>query len=211
MHIPTLEHEKDSHAHGYRFIVGCDEVGRGCLAGPVVAAAVVFAWDDVAFLERAQWCTGIRDSKMLSRKQRQEADAFVRSHALAYGIGEVSPDAIDEINIHQATLRAMAIAVKKVIVGLDRKKTTAFIDGRFTIPRMRLSQQAVIHGDARVFTIAAASVVAKEYRDQLMERLGLDYPMYGFAKHKGYGTKEHREALLAHGLSPHHRKTFCHL
>lgn len=213
-------------AAGYSTIIGCDEVGRGCLAGPVVAAAVVL----LARMPKGEAREIIRDSKTLSRAQRQAANAYLRDCVLAVGVAEVSAEEIDTINIHHASLLAMKRAVQGLaspcpsITGGEKlwqpspsyggdgggRGTILLIDGRFTIPDLALSQEAVIHGDGKVLSIAAASIIAKEYRDQLMERMNNKYPVYGFAEHKGYATKQHRTALSEHGLSPEHRKTFCH-
>lgn len=194
-----------------RLTIGVDEVGRGCLAGPVVAAAVIFPVD---FSPLITDMPIIRDSKTLSREQRKIASEWIRSRA-QFSIAEVSAEEIDAINIHRASLEAMKRAVtpllsKEGMGVVGASGAIILVDGRFTIPELSIAQEAIIDGDAKVFSISAASIVAKEYRDQLMEKLDSDHPVYGFARHKGYATAEHRKAILEHGLCVYHRKTFCH-
>lgn len=189
-------------------LIGVDEVGRGCLAGPVVAAAVLLApAQQDAF---TQLCAQVvvRDSKTMSPAQRTISSAAIRD-LLSVGIGICSAEEIDTINIRQATLRAMRAAVKALSLP-DYSDVLVRVDGRDTIPQLDLPQEAIIAGDARDPLIAAASIIAKEYRDTLMEELDGVFPAYGFARHKGYGTAIHRAAIAAHGLTPHHRRTFCH-
>jgi ribonuclease HII len=186
-------------------IAGIDEVGRGCVAGPVVAACVVFSWDSFSELEALDRRVRIRDSKLMTRAQRTLGAELIREHALFVGVGLVEADVIDEINILQATFEAMRLAQKAAGCPPD---TFYFIDGNKTVPEVSWRQKAVVDGDAQIFSIAAASIIAKEYRDSLMERLHEQYPSYFFAKHKGYGTKEHYAAIQAHGILPVHRKTF---
>lgn len=204
---PTLIVERELFCQGDGFVIGCDEVGRGCLAGPVVAAAVVFDWTAGSFADREPWLDIVRDSKALSPAQRAKADALIRTWVKGFAFGVVSPQTIDRINIHQASLLAMRKAVSKLSQqGFD---APVLIDGRFTIPRFQGVQRAIVNGDADVFSIAAASIIAKEFRDRLMERLHEKFPQYGFAKHKGYATRVHREAIAAHGLTGMHRLSFC--
>ncbi len=210
MIVPDIRREEGCVAAGTLQVIGCDEVGRGCIAGPVVAAAVMFEWRRTD----RPWLTAgiaVRDSKTLSRKQRQDADAMIRREALSFAIGVVSAADVDKINIHRASLLAMRRALQKMLTAFPDEQSKVFVDGRFTIPNVALPQEAIIGGDGKVFSIAAASIIAKEYRDQLLEQLDKKYPVYGFAQHKGYGTKAHYAALAAHGLSPAHRVTFCHL
>jgi ribonuclease HII len=180
---------------GLQVIAGVDEVGRGCLAGPVVAAAVVFP-DGVSL-------GGVRDSKTLSPHQRSSLDREIRRQALAVFVAQVSPVEIDRVNILQASLRAMAEAVD----GLAVRPQALLIDGNQPIPHV-LPQKTVVGGDGRSLSIAAASIVAKVFRDRLMERLHDQYPLYNFARHKGYATAEHRNALRRYGCCAIHRKTF---
>ncbi len=195
------------------FCVGVDEVGRGCLAGPVVAGAVVFDWANPEPIVDLAKRFPIRDSKTLSRKQRQETSKAIRDVALAVGIAEIDATIIDEINILQATLRAMGNAVRGLEYRGSRQSavgTLVFVDGNQRIPSLDLPQETVINGDAKIFSIAAASIVAKEYRDALMEQFDESIPGYGFSSHKGYGTKTHVDAIRRLGLTPIHRKTFWH-
>lgn len=190
---------------GFDFVIGCDEVGRGCLAGPVVAAAVVLDLSKVKLLK------GVDDSKVLSVQQRELFDEIIRGHCVSFGIGVVGEMVIDKINIHHASLLAMQKAVKSLstIVASETKKYHLAVDGKFLIPNLLTSQEAVVDGDAKILSIAAASIVAKVYRDDLMSKLHIKHPEYGFNAHKGYATFHHREMLRKHGLSPIHRLSFC--
>ncbi|MCR4312270.1 MAG: ribonuclease HII, partial [Candidatus Uhrbacteria bacterium] len=135
---------------------------------------------------------------------------IIEQEALAWGIGEVSPAHIDAINIHRASLLAMRLAVDALHTKLaDGVRPPVLIDGRFTIPHLSSSQEAIVDGDADIFSIAAASIIAKEHRDALMHRMHDVYPAYGFDRHVGYATKQHREAIFEHGITPEHRVTFC--
>ncbi len=195
-------------------VFGVDEVGRGCLAGPVVAACVAFDWSKPEIVRALNERVVIRDSKMMSRKQRSEAAQAIREVAMSFGVGEVDAVTIDKINILQATFEAMRRAVATSVttdVAGRRDDPTGrlyLIDGNKTVPNVDWEQEAIIDGDAKVFSIAAASIVAKEYRDQLMETLHETYPQYGFAQHKGYGTKQHYAAIAEHGIISEHRRTF---
>lgn len=190
------QYENDAFSRGFSVIAGMDEAGRGPLAGPVVAAA--------AILPRGFMLENCNDSKQLSAKLRQELyEEIMGNHEIETGIGVVPHDKIDEINILRATILAMTLAVR------DLKKQPDFvlIDALF-IPDLGIENRGVIRGDSRSITIAAASIVAKQTRDNLMLEHDRQYPQYGFAKHKGYGTKYHQEMLKIHGPSPIHRKTF---
>ena len=189
------EIENSLYSEGYKLIAGVDEAGRGPLAGPVCAAAVILPTD--AEIE------GINDSKKLSAKKRDALFDVIKETAEAYAIEFVYPDVIDDINIRQATALAMHNAVEKL------KNTPDFvlIDGNDNIP-YDIPYNYVIKGDAKSQTIAAASILAKVSRDRLMDELDEKYPEYGFAKHKGYGTKAHMEAIQKYGVSEVHRKSF---
>lgn len=179
----------------YSHICGIDEVGRGPLAGPVVAAAVILPQDcDILY---------INDSKKLTAAKREELYEVIMAKAVAVGIGMVSSDRIDEINILQATYEAMRQAVGELSVAPD-----LLLNDAVTIPGIRVSQVPIIKGDAKSISIGAASIIAKVTRDRLMEEYDKILPEYGFAKHKGYGTSEHIEALRCHGPSPIHRRSF---
>lgn len=192
------------------YVLGCDEVGRGCLAGPVVAGVVAF--DKSFFQHRPTWSKQVNDSKQVSARMRSELAFHIKQSAAAWSVGVVSARVIDRINILQATKRAAVAAVRKIHMQLTvtPDKTFLFIDGNFLLPQYRGAQESVVGGDASVFCIAAASIVAKVYRDELMKRLDQKNSGYGFAQHKGYGTKFHFAQIKRKGLSPAHRKTFCH-
>ena len=187
--------ENGLYSKGFKLIAGVDEAGRGPLAGPVCAAAVI--------LPQGARIEGVNDSKKLTEKKREALFDIICNTAVAYAIEFVSPTVIDEINIRQATSLAMHNAVQN----LDRKADYIIIDGNDGIP-FDTPYEYIIKGDARSQTIAAASILAKVSRDRLMRELDREYPEYGFAKHKGYGTKAHMEAIQKYGVSEVHRKTF---
>lgn len=191
-----IDFELQAIAEGYKFIAGVDEVGRGCLAGAVVAAAVIL---DLS----KPLPEGLNDSKKISAKNRARIAEEIRENAICYSIAQVEADEIDRINILQATKKAMRLAIEK----LTPKADFLLIDA-VQLKEMNLPQKAIIHGDAISASIAAASIVAKTYRDDLMRELGKIYPEYGFSSHVGYGTKAHFEAIKTHGACPLHRKTF---
>ena len=179
----------------YTYICGIDEVGRGPLAGPVVAGAVILPKDcDILY---------INDSKKLTAAKREELYDEIMEKAVAAGIGMVSPQRIDEINILQATYEAMREAISKLEPAPD-----ILLNDAVTIPGVEIAQVPIIKGDAKSLTIGAASIMAKVTRDRMMAEYDKEYPQYGFAKHKGYGTKQHTQALLEYGACPIHRKTF---
>lgn len=192
----SLDFERQAIADGYRFIAGVDEVGRGCLAGAVVAAACIL--DLTKSLPE-----GLNDSKKLTAKRREAITAELKETSVAYSIGQVEADEIDRINILNATKKAMRLAIENLSVKADFLLIDALELKTFSLP-----QKAIIRGDSASASIAAASVIAKVYRDNLMCELGEIYPVYGFANHAGYGTKTHFEALKKHGASPIHRKSF---
>ena len=189
------EYENDCFAQGYRMVCGVDEAGRGPLAGPVCAAAVILPPN----LE----IPGLNDSKKLSDKKRRELFPVIQEKALAYGIGFADHNEIDEINILQATYLAM----ERAIAQLSVKPDMALIDGN-RAKDFGLPVQTVVHGDSLSASIAAASVLAKVTRDDLMLKMAEEYPGYGFEIHKGYGTKAHYAALQELGPCPIHRMTF---
>ena len=176
-------------------VAGLDEVGRGCLAGPVVAAAIILSPDI--------HLPGVRDSKVLSSKQREALNWAIREKALAVSVAQVESTEIDRINILRASLKAMAQAVDN----LDLRPRALLIDGNQPIPHT-LPQKTLIKGDQRSLSVAAASIVAKVFRDNLMEEMHRNYPHYNFASNKGYATLEHREAIKLYGCCPIHRRTF---
>ncbi|MDM8113033.1 ribonuclease HII [Parasutterella secunda] len=177
-------------------IAGVDEVGRGCLAGPVVAAAVI--------LDPNRPIKGLRDSKKLSAKKRDELAQEIKEKALAWSVAAIGPEVIDKINILQATLEAMKAAVEKLPVEPDFVQ----VDGN-KLPKWKWLSEAVVKGDDKVEWISAASIIAKTTRDGYMCKIAELYPQYGFEHHVGYGTAEHIKALKAYGPTPIHRKTFA--
>lgn len=198
--------EDELHARGVAFVAGVDEVGRGPLAGPVVTAAVV--------LPEGFDVPGIDDSKKLSEKRREEFYDIIMDRALAVGIGQADHEVIDEINILQATKKAMKTALIEAEKDLARRTG----DEKATIEHVLLDavdlegvdlpQQAIVKGDSKVLCIAAASIIAKVTRDRMMVEYGREYPWYAFESNKGYGTKAHYEGIKEHGLCPIHRRTF---
>lgn len=187
--------EKEARVNGFDAVAGIDEAGRGPLAGPVVSAAVI--------LPNPLSVSGIRDSKKISPKKREKLFDEIQQHAIAVGVGIVEPVDIDRINILQASLLSMVISVQK----LHPVPDFLLIDGIFPIS-FDLPQKAVPKGDSLSISIAAASIVAKVTRDRIMEKYSKEYPEYDFSKHKGYPTKAHKAAILQHGVSPIHRKSF---
>ncbi len=190
-----LEYETTARAKGYNAIAGVDEAGRGPLAGLVVAAAVMLAPD-------SQF-TGLDDSKKLSHKTREKFFLIIKEQALSYGIGVVGVEEIDKINILQASLLAM----KNAVEDLFDKPNLLLIDGNQRIDT-EIKQWTIVKGDSLSQSIAAASVLAKVTRDKLMEQYHAQFPLYEFNKHKGYGTRLHRDLIRKHGLCPIHRRTF---
>ncbi|GGE34496.1 ribonuclease HII [Sphingobacterium cellulitidis] len=175
---------------------GCDEAGRGCLAGPVFAAAVIFP---------AGYSNPVlNDSKKLSEKKRMELRPIIEKEALAYAVASVSAEEIDKINIHKASYLAMHKALD--ILGV--KPEYLIIDGNKFIPYGSVPHACIVKGDGKYLSIAAASILAKTYRDEYMDNIAVDFPEYDWLKNKGYPTIRHREAVLKLGLTPHHRKTF---
>ncbi|MCC5832318.1 MAG: ribonuclease HII [Chlamydiales bacterium] len=198
--LELVELERQAVAKGYRQIAGVDEAGRGPLAGPVVAVACLF--------KSALFFPGINDSKLLTQKKRKALyEKLTRHPQLLYGVGIIDADVIDEVNILQATLRAMSAAVLK----LPERPDYLLVDGNVALSVENIPAQMVIQGDRRSQLIAASSIIAKEIRDELMFRYHALYPEYGFDEHKGYGTEKHRKALARYGPSPIHRKTFNHV
>ena len=191
MHAYEYEAEKQ----GYLCIAGVDEAGRGPLAGPVVAAAVVLPHPDAL--------VGLNDSKKLSARQRERLFVEIRKQCTSYGIGIVDHETVDDINILQASLLAMKQAVEQ----MDVRAELLLIDGNRGIDS-KIDQKTIIGGDAICGSIAAASILAKVTRDAIMQDYHVEYPQYEFGRHKGYGTALHRERIRQHGPCPIHRKTF---
>ncbi len=197
--VPGLGHEHDAWAAG-RLLVGIDEVGRGPLAGPVVAAAVAFPAD-------AARISGMRDSKVLSAARREKLVVKIRARAVLVGIGAASPREIDRLNIRRATALAMRRALHSILTGASTP-LVVLLDG-LPQPELGHVHEALIDGDARCYSIAAAGVLAKTVRDRLMVALSSRYPQYGWERNMGYGTPDHLAELRQGGPSPHHRKSFA--
>ncbi|MDO4175166.1 MAG: ribonuclease HII [Eubacteriales bacterium] len=191
----TMDREMEVRARGFSAVCGIDEAGRGPLAGPVVAAAVI--------LPEGIQLPGVTDSKKITEKKREILFDFVKENALAYGIGQAREEEIDSINILQATFLAMRRAVEALPIPADY----ALVDGN-RIQGLPIPADTVIGGDGNVLSIAAASILAKVTRDRYMRDMAVQYPEYGFEKHKGYGTKAHYAAIEQYGICPLHRKTF---
>jgi len=197
-----LETEKQIFASGYRLIGGVDEAGRGPLAGPVVAACVVIGPD---FKIDDEDLKLVADSKKLSAKRREKLFGVIKNKALAVEIGVVNNKVIDRVNILQSAFLAMRQALERLSLQPDY----VLVDGNLKIPQLKQEQSAIIDGDAKVFAIAAASIIAKVSRDWLMLEADKKYPEYEFARHKGYGTKRHLEKIKEFGPCPLHRLSFA--
>ena len=190
-----FKYETELYLNGYKYICGVDEAGRGPLAGPVVAAAVIF--------EQGKFVSGVDDSKKLTPLKREKLFYEIRKNALCYALGMVSPERIDQINILQATFEAMRLSVSKLSV----KPDFILIDGKDE-PFEGYKQKHIIKGDSKSYSIAAASILAKVVRDKIMNFYDNYYPEYNFRKHKGYATKEHMEKIKSYGRCPIHRNSF---
>ncbi len=197
--LPTLDSERELGAAGYRSVAGVDEVGRGALAGPVFAAAVV-----VPFGVDFAWLPLVRDSKQLSPRQRERLFGRIQQDSIPMGLGEASHSVVDEIGIVEATRLAMCRAVEHLPVAPD-----FLIIDALTLPGLRSPQKGIVHGDQMCISIACASVVAKVSRDRHMVEQDALYPGYGLANHKGYGTIRHMASLRQLGPSPIHRRSFA--
>ena len=193
--MPTFEYENKRYNEGYTAVCGCDEAGRGPLCGPVVAAAVILPRDEII--------EGLNDSKKLTEKKREALFEIIKEKAVAYAIAEASPAEIDELNI----LNASMLAMRRAVDALSVKADFALIDGNcsrgFEIPT-----ETVVKGDSKSASIAAASILAKVTRDRQCLALDKEYPEYNIAKHKGYPTKDHYEAIKKYGITPDHRRSF---
>ena len=185
-----------SQFHDILVEAGCDEAGRGCLSGPVFAAAVIFPKD--------YYNPILNDSKKLSEKKRVALRPIIEKEALAFAVASVSPAEIDKINIHNASYKAMHLALDQLAL----KAEHLIIDGNKFIPYRDIPYECIVKGDGKYLSIAAASILAKTYRDEYMDNLAMEYPNYDWLSNKGYPTVKHRTAVLKYGLTPHHRKTF---
>lgn len=193
--------EEEIFKQGYETIGGIDEAGRGPLAGPVVSAVVVV---DKNFNQEDFFSKGLRDSKSLSQKQREEIFEKIKNSGIKYRVCVTPPEIIDEINIWQATLLSWQRALNK----LEKMPAFLFVDGKFKLYRSQIPQKAVLQGDSKLVSVALASIAAKVIRDKLMLQMDSKYPEYGFSSHKGYGTKMHMENLKRFGPCLIHRKSF---
>ena len=179
-----------------RIEAGCDEAGRGCLAGPVTAAAVILPPDFTSDM--------INDSKQLTERQREQLRPIIEREAVAWAVAMVSPEEIDRINILRASITAMHRALDQLAV----RPEAILVDGNRFYPYQKIPHTTIIKGDGKMLSIAAASILAKTHRDELMRRLDAEFPQYGWARNKGYPTPDHRAAIAAHGVTPYHRKSF---
>jgi len=237
----NFKYENKKIEEGYSSIIGCDEVGRGCLAGPVVAAAALLRPEFLNHKSSILNLKDVKDSKLLTAGKREELSKTIKNLFL-WSIAEVSSEAVDEINIHNASLLAMKKAVEGLLTACvipetlsaserlsgiqksaktgsrlsaalgrdDTSKAFLFVDGKFPVPNLNnIEQEAIIGGDNKVLSIAAASIIAKVYRDELMQKFDQQYPKYNLAQHKGYATLHHRQMIIQNGLSPIHRLSFC--
>jgi ribonuclease HII len=175
---------------------GCDEAGRGCFAGPVFAAAVI--------LPRDFYHPTLNDSKQLTAEERQELKGFIKANAIAYAVAMVDNDEIDQINILRASFKAMHLALDK----LRKRPELLLIDGHMFYQYKKLKHQCIVQGDGLYASIAAASILAKTHRDAYMKNLHKEFPHYNWKQNKGYGTREHRDAIEKHGICKYHRKSF---
>ncbi len=200
--------ENNLRSKGLKFIGGVDEVGRGSIAGPLVAACVVFGRGVILPEDIV-----VRDSKKMTKNQRQKASVWIKENALSWGVGEVSVDTINKKGIVNAVTSGFYRSVKEVEVSIKGRLDYLLIDGK-NIPKIReiahIEQNAIPGADAKIFSVSAASIIAKVYRDNLMKKLGFlqEFAVYKWDKNKGYGTAEHKEALISHGITPHHRTQF---
>lgn len=219
MQFPTYKTELEILGSGYDFVIGCDEVGVGPVAGPVVAAACVIEPSSVnGYRSKSKWYYRVRDSKTTYEHERESLKELVCQNCVAQAVALVEPEEIDEINIHQASHKAMKLAVLSLVEELKKIaskdiKVLLLIDGRFvlkdlSVEGVEISQQAVVDGDAKILSISAASIIAKVHRDEILDRLHSEFPKYAWDKNKGYNTKEHKSAIEKWGITKYHRKSF---
>ena len=196
--------EQKLFGRGFRCLAGIDEAGRGPLAGPVVACAIIMDKSFQDILSSSTWLQQIKDSKKISPQKRKKVAQEIRDSHIKVGIGMSDHDTIDRMNILQASFLAM----KKALSDTKETPHILLVDGKMRIPKCSYNQKSIIDGDTKVFSIAAASILAKVTRDEIMEQYHQHYPEYGFDKHKGYGTKQHIEGLKQYGPCPIHRRSF---
>ncbi|MDX9893726.1 MAG: ribonuclease HII [Patescibacteria group bacterium] len=195
MPYPNQKVEKKLYRTGFKYIAGVDEAGRGAWAGPIVAAAVI--------LDPKIKIKGIKDSKLLRKPERQRLDQLIKTQAVAWAVGSISQGTIDELGITKANILAMQAALKQ----LNRQPDYLLIDA-LPLDYAKMPYQNIIDGDYKVISIAAASIIAKVYRDELMDRLDEEFPAYGFKQHKGYGTAHHFQMINQYGICQLHRRSF---
>lgn len=196
----NMKKENELWEEGYEFIAGIDDVGRGCFAGPVVCAAVI--------MPKGFKIPRLTDSKLISKKELPMFEELIKEHAIAYGVGEVDVETIDEINIKNASRLAMTKAVQEIINNYGIKPNYLLIDGDEVVD-MVINQESINQGDFYCHGISAASIIAKVYRDNLMTKLDEQYGnVYNWSQNAGYPTKAHKDAVLIHGITPHHRKSW---
>ena len=198
--IDLKKYEENLYKEGIKYICGIDEAGRGPLAGPVVVGAVVMPRDSMLEF--------VNDSKKVTAKRREKLYEEIKKEAIAYGIGIIPQEEIDKVNILNATKEGLHTALGEVIEKLKTKPDIVIVDALREIDTFGITYESIIKGDATCYTISCASILAKVTRDRIMEEWDKIYPEYGFAKHKGYGTKEHIEAIKKYGPCPIHRKSF---
>ena len=190
------KYEEELRKKGFKYICGIDEAGRGPLAGPVVVASVIMPENSMI--------EGVNDSKKVSEKKREKLYDLILDEAISYGIGIVGQDEIDEINILNATKKGLTMSLQE----LTQKPDLIIVDALSKIDTLRIPYESIIKGDAKCYSISAASIIAKVTRDRIMREWDKVYPQYGFATHKGYGTSSHIKAIIENGPCPIHRKTF---
>lgn len=194
--INLKQYECELRSKGYKYICGIDEAGRGPLAGPVVVASVIMPENSMI--------EGVNDSKKVSEKKREKLYDLILSEAISYGVGIIGQDEIDEINILNATKKGLTISLQE----LTQKPDLIIVDALNNIDTLGTKYESIIKGDAKCYSIAAASIIAKVTRDRIMREWDSVYPQYGFAQHKGYGTAKHIAAIKEYGLCPIHRRSF---
>ena len=194
--INLKQYECELRSKGYKYICGIDEAGRGPLAGPVVVASVIMPENSMI--------EGVNDSKKVSEKKREKLYDLILSEAISYGVGIIGQDEIDEINILNATKKGLTISLQE----LTQKPDLIIVDALNNIDTLGTQYESIIKGDAKCYSIGAASIIAKVTRDRIMREWDTIYPQYGFAQHKGYGTKMHMQAIREYGLTPIHRRSF---
>lgn len=190
------QYENELRKKGYKYICGIDEAGRGPLAGPVVVASVIMPQDSMI--------EGVNDSKKVSEKKREKLYDLILEEAISYGVGIIGQDEIDEINILNATKKGLTLSLKE----LTQKPDLIIVDALTHIDTLGIPYESIIKGDAKCYSISAASIIAKVTRDRIMREWDKVYPQYGFSQHKGYGTSAHINAIKEYGPCPLHRKTF---